>query len=64
MDMVSFLSFLDFLYFLCYLLLHQCVLRLGGTRKPHHNGDLRRNRSGGETGLCVYIAMIYVGRMQ
>jgi len=28
------------------------------------DGDLRRNRSGGETGLCVYIAMIYVGRMQ
>jgi len=33
------------------------------TGKPHLDGDLRRNRSGGETGF-VYFAMIYIGRTQ
>ena len=30
----------------------------GGLRKPQLDGDLRRIRSGGDTGVCVYIAMI------
>ena len=30
----------------------------GGMRMPHHDGDLRRNRSGEDKGLFVYIAMI------
>ena len=45
----------NFPYFLCF---HYtgCVWRSGGgATKPHHDGDLRRNRSGG---LFVYIAMI------
>jgi len=29
-----------------------------GTRMPHHDGDLRRNRSGEDKGLFVYIAMV------
>ena len=51
------------LYFFCY---HYtgCAWRLGGARKPHHNGDLRMNRSGGETGLFVYCHDLYIGRMQ
>jgi len=34
----------------------------GGMRMPHHDGDLRRNRSGEDKGLFVYIAMIYIVR--
>jgi len=33
-------------------------------RKPQHDGDLRRNRSGGDKGVFVYIFMIYLGRIR
>jgi len=47
-------TIVNFPYFLCF---HYtgCVWRSEGARKPHHDRDLRRNRSGGETG---YIAMV------
>ena len=51
LSLIFFISFVITIY-------TGCAWRLGGARKPHHDGDLRRNRSGGETGLFVYIAMI------
>ena len=57
-----FLSFLDF--FISFVVTSPVRLAVRGTRKPHHDGDLWGIRSGGETGLCVYIAMIYAGRVQ
>ena len=57
---VSFLrmgdNFLTFFNVSLFPLLSLFRLRVAvkGARKPHHDGDLRRNRSGGETGLFVY----------
>ena len=60
-SVVLFPSVLSLIFFISFvfLLLYRGFLAAGAARKPHHDGDLRRNRSGGEKGFGICCHDLY-----